>query len=572
MTKALELSYSDVVILQHIQRLHAAIFNTYNLQDVVRYLEEKTFLNGDRFSFLNHEFQKDILSDISLEVNVQKCAQVGMSEAMARYALAICRIMPYFSVILTMPSSKDAGKFAKTRIDPIIADSADLRDHMDPDLDNSEMKGIENSLLYLRGTRGSTAALSVPADMLIHDEIDRSDPDTIGQYQSRLKHSPWKLTRRFGTPTLDGVGIALAMASSKRKRHMCKCHHCNHSFVPNYHSDVVIPGFDRSKQEVTKYNLGNLDWGNAYLKCPRCGEEPSLQMEHRSWVIENPNDKYDAVGYYVSPFSVPNIVSIPGLVKESTKYNSWTEFCNQALGETQNDNDKQLMPQDVEQCKYQADLNSSEMHCMGIDVGQICHILVGRLTLAGELIVIHKERVVLGLLQQKKLELAARFHVLVTVIDAYPETNTVMQMQKIDQNLFGGLYHEDKKRPTYQIKMVEQDLKEGKLPINRAEINRNVNFDEIMDLFKRKMIVWRADGTHEDGLFAGHCIDMKRRQRFDQQQEVIYRWEKSREGEDHYMHTLGYLHVACRLAPAASRKLPFSPSITMFSSFRVKQQ
>ena len=96
--------FIDPGIQQHIDRMFAAAFNTYDLQDAVRYIEEKTYLAGQRFSFKHHEFQKEILSDTSKTLYVQKCAQVGMSEAMARYALATCRIIPYFSVILTMPN------------------------------------------------------------------------------------------------------------------------------------------------------------------------------------------------------------------------------------------------------------------------------------------------------------------------------------------------------------------------------------------------------------------------------------------------------------------------------------
>ncbi|MFA9216812.1 MAG: phage terminase large subunit family protein, partial [Sphingomonadaceae bacterium] len=208
----------DPEIREHLARLGTALFNTYDLGDVVRYLEEKTYLKGDRFSFKDHEFQGEILSDTSKTVYVQKCAQIGMSEAMARYALAVARIMPYFSVILTMPFSADASNFSKTRLTPIIDESPDLRESMDRDLDNTEIKGIGSSLIYTRGCSGLTSAISVPADMLIHDEVDRSDPDALGQYQSRIKHSSFKLTREFGTPTLEGVGIALKMKTARRMR------------------------------------------------------------------------------------------------------------------------------------------------------------------------------------------------------------------------------------------------------------------------------------------------------------------------------------------------------------------
>lgn len=548
----------DSRIKDHIDRLHAALFDTYDLQDVVRYIEEKTFLKGDRFSFLDHEFQKDILSDTSRDINVMKCAQVGMTEAMARYGLAVCRIMPYFSVIMTMPFSGDATKFSKARMDPIINESPDLRDAMGADLDNSEIKAIASSLLYLRGTNGTTAALSVPADMLIHDEIDRSDPDTLAQYQSRIKHSKWKLTRKFGTPTGDKVGIALAMASSMRKRHMCKCHHCAHSFVPSFHTDVKIPGFDREKKEITKYNIDGIRWQEAVLLCPRCGKEPSLQFDRREWVVENPGDSFDAQGYFVTPFSVPNVVTIPSLVQEITKYTTWSEFANQALGETGVENNAQMVEADLSETKFTESLVSSEIHHLGIDVGQICHLVVGRFTHDNMLLAVHKERCVLSELEARKRALCARFKVLITVIDAFPETDKVAKMQQLDKRLYGGVYRDNRKLAAYEILMVGKDLKAGKLPINQAAIHRNITFDEIMALFKARKVLWRAQGDETDALFSAHCLDMQRKQEFDRNKELVFVWQKSKEGQDHFHHALLYMYVATRLAPAANREIPLA--------------
>lgn len=553
----LERSFPDADTKQHYARLHAAAFDTYDLSEIPRYLTEKTYLFGNKFSFKDHEFQLDIASDTSREVNVQKCAQVGLSELMARYGLAATRVMPYFSVIMTMPYTQDAQSFCKTRMDPVIDDSPDLRDNVDKDLNNSKIKAIGTGLLYMRGTYGETAALSVPADMLIHDEVDRSDPDTLAQFQSRLKHSRWKLTRNFGTPTGEKVGIAAKMAASLRKRHMCKCDKCNHQFVPNYHDHVHIPGYDGTKDLITKHLLGGLRWQEATLLCPKCGRTPSLLHQHRSWVIENSSATYTAIGYYVAPFSVPAMVSIPDIVRESTTYNTWTEFRNQVLGETALDDKQSLTEDDLKNCRYIGDLSSSSAHCMGIDVGQICHIMIGRLDpLSKTLLVVHKERCLLGNLPTRRLELMSKYLVLMTVIDAFPETYMVQQMQLSDANLYGGVYHANPKLAVYQIVKVEEDAEAGKLPINQAKIHKNLNFDELMFMLKRKQVRWLMESDEEDNLFIAHALDMTRKQEFDKENGMVYVWEKSKEGGDHYWHTLGYLHVACRLMATAIFNMP----------------
>lgn len=563
------MSHADPALTEHLFRLEQALFNSYDLADVVRYLEEKTFLKGDRFSFVDHEFQKDILSDTSRVVYVQKCAQVGMSECMARYALAVSRVMPYFSVIMTLPFANDATNFTKTRLDPTIDESPDLRDSVDGDLNNAAVKSIGSSLLYMRGCSGTTTALSVPADMLIHDEVDRSDPDTLAQFQSRIKHSKWKLTRRFGTPTQDGRGIALEMTTARRMRRACTCNHCGTQFIPNFHKHVKIPDYTGEFKDINKHNIDDIRWREARLHCPGCDEEPSLQPEHRQWVCENPQDQFEAIGYYVTPFEVPNVVTIPSLIQEITKYKTWAEFVNQALGETADAGNSQLVEADIEACRYHGSLVSNELHAMGIDVGQTCHITVGRRTLQGQLLVVHREQCPLSKLAVRRRELAAKYRVLITVIDAFPETNLVHQMQGQDKNLYGGVYTSSLKLTTYEIVMVDENKAEGKLPINQAKIHRDVNFDEVMAMYKGRGILWASVGEQQDRLWTMHMLDMKRTQAFDKHQEIYYTWAKSKDGNDHYMHTLGYLHVASQLMATASRDIPFA-NIPLFSTFRLK--
>ncbi len=134
----------------------------------------------------------------------------------------------------------------------------------------------------------------------------------------------------------------------------------------------------------------------------------------------------------------------------------------------------------------------------------------------------------------------------------------VQRMQAIDKNLYGGIYHENRKQATYEIQMVDKNLKEGKLPVNLARIIRDSNFDELMHLFKTRRIMWATTDEAEDNLFKAHCTDMTRKQEWDKNQELIFRWAKSKEGHDHYMHALGYLHVACKLMPTANREIPLS--------------
>lgn len=564
---------SDPLINAHLARLKAALFDDYKITDAAKWITDHTFLNGDRFSFRHHEYQEVIVNDASRLLNVQKPAQIGMSELMSRYILALCRIIPNFSAILTFPYSGDAENFMKTRINAVIRGSPELSAHIDPLLDNVEIKGIGTSLLYARGTSGQTQALSIPADMLIHDEIDRSDPAIIGQYQSRIRHSRWKLVRKFSTPTIAKRGISAEMDVSKRKRNVCKCNHCNYIFVPKYYENVVIPGYFNSLEEIDANNIGKINWQGAYLACPKCGKNPDLSPIYREWVFENGGDNYDAVGYFCSPFDVPNMTSVPSLVVESTKYVRNSEFRNQALGEVATNDDEQITDVDLEETLTSVDLNSSNPHCMGADMGLICHITIGRM-LDGMLLVVYRERVPLGNFERRKLELQMQYSVIITVCDSQPYVDLVLRMQASDRNLYGAVYHNSKDLATYFIKMVDKDDAKGKLPINQAMINRDIAFDEVMHLFKAKptkAILWHPQDEEDKLRFKANMLDMKREQKLDQNKELRYTWTKSADGNDHYHHSLLYLHTACRLMPTVYRHTPVA-DVPILSKFAVTPQ
>lgn len=560
----------DILTKEHVERLKAALWNTYDIQDAARWVTDYTFLNGERFSFVDHEYQEHIINNPSRIINVQKAAQIGMSELMARYVLALCKIIPNFSVIVTMPYSGDAESFMKTRVNPVIAGSPELLRVLDPRLDNVEMKGIGTSLMYMRGTSGTTQALSIPADMLAHDELDKSDPGVIGQYQSRIRHSKWKLVRKFSTPTLAKRGISAEMAVSKRYRNLCKCNHCNFHFIPDYYEHVVIPGYKGDIKDITRDNIRNIDWPKAVLLCPKCGDEPSLAPENREWVYENPGDNYEAIGYFASPFDVPKMTTMPQLVLESTKYASQSEFQNQALGIVADNSNEQITEADLIDCKVGVSLASQNVHFMGCDMGLTCYIMIGRM-LDDTLLVVYREKVSLGEFEARRLVLQAQYSVITTVIDSQPYTDILLRIQTYDKNVFGGVYHQSKDLATYAIKMVDRDDAKGRLPINQAMINRDLAFDEVMHLTKAvpKKLVWAAQSEEDEKSFIAHLLDMKRVQVIDRNGDVRYTWQKSSDGNDHYAHTLLYLYTACRLSATTFRGTVVS-GVPLLRSFQVK--
>lgn len=526
----------------HLRRLEDGLSNRYTLFNLGAWIEKYTFLDGKPFSFKDHEYQRDIISDMSGTVLVNKCAQVGLSEIFSRWALAVAGTQENFTLIWTFPSASDAERFAKARLDPTIITSPELATRISKSVNSTELKQFgSNTFIYIRGTISDTAGLSVPADVLIHDELDRSDLGNVSAYVSRLQHKPTKIRRLFSTPTVRGYGIDKECQAAKRKRQLWKCSHCNHYFLPDYELNVHIPGWDKTKKEINRYNLINIDWQAAKLLCPECGKQPDPGIEYRSWVTENPDEAYDTTAYYVSPFCAPKVIKPSQLVKDSTTYHTWAEFVNQGLGLTSEDAKEALTISDLDAACVQGDFNSSDIHVMGVDMGLVCYFTIAK-EKDGKLIIVHREKCTYTEFEKRRRELCTSYRVVCSIHDAFPYTDLIARVTRFDPNAYGAVYVTKNSTETHAIKEQEEDKQEGKLNIRAVHINRDVALDALMWAFKDKNIVV-GNGDDEYKL---QLLDMKRVQKFDKHGGVIYKWEKT-QGIDHWHHSTLYAFIASKL-------------------------
>lgn len=549
---------------EHLARVKERLANIYGLNNLSAWIAKNTKYEGKGFSFVGREYQRDIIDEETKTLYVVKCAQVGLSEIFARWALAACVSQDNFTTIYTFPASTDAELFSKSRLQPVIDGSLEIKNSISSTIDSVDLKKFgANSFLYTRGTFSETGALSVPADLIIHDEYDRSDMNNVAAYVSRLQAKPTKLRRVFSTPTVAKYGIDLESITSRRKKQVWTCSCCNHTWLPSYHADVKIPGFDGAKKEINKSNLKDIRWQEAVLLCPACGRAPSPELKYRNWVIENSDQNFDSLTYFVSPFCAPSVISAPYLVRASTEFKKWSEFCNQALGETAEDAEDMLVLSDIQKCQYDGDLNSTNLHFMGADMGLTCHIMIGRVA-EGRLIVVHREKVFYTEFVKRRLELVRQYRVLISVHDLFPYTDIITKVTEYDQNAYGAIYVTKKSTETYTIKDQEANPEEGKLNVRSAMVNRDIAFDDLMSSIKAQQVVL----TNVDEDLTNQLLSMKRVQKFDKAGFMRYVWEKT-DGLDHYHHALLYLKVATGLAGTGSGFIPVG-AVPLVTAFRPK--
>lgn len=552
---------------RHYNRVYSQTLTRYSASTIAKWVTDNTYYASQRYSYLDHEYQERILNDDSRDINVRKCSQVGISEASARKALALVNVFDAYTVAYTLPTAGFAATFVRTRVDPIIDGSDELKDSIHKTNDNSEVKQFGASFAYFRGAASSNAPISIPVDHLIHDEVDFSDQDVLSQYKSRLTHSKHKRTDKLSTPTVPGFGIDLAFQESRRHYLMCRCSHCNHRFIPSYYDHVKIPGYTGDLHTINKQTLTRIRYTEAAVHCPRCGLVPSLLPEFREWVCENPTENYVAAGYQVSPFDAPNIIKPSYLVEVSTQYTRVQDFVNFNLGLPLEDKEATLTAEDFEG-RFTLDLASpSSAYVMGIDVGNLYHFKVGAVDPWGAVHCVHMEQVPMGQARKRYGELRARYRPVCSVIDSGPHAETVMALQETDPNLFAAVYTKSKSLLTHTVVNKDEDEGKGQEFVRQVNINRSRALDAYMELLRSNKLTFRQCAEQE--LVIQQHQSMKRVKTYDNDSgELVFSWQKT-DGNDHFHHAGVYMHTAAKIR-ALGRPTVILPTSGLHK-FRLKQ-
>lgn len=545
---------SNLLHLEHLERIKDQLNNTFTLDNLAAFVEKHIPIEGVPWVFGDrYRYQQDVLNETARVVNVQKPAQIGLTMVSMAWGLAACATQPKFNTIYALPSANDATKLVITKMNPLIQGSNELRRLVSSDVDNTGLKQIGGNFLHIRGTLSETAALSISADALIVDEVDRCDQFRIKQFRSRLQASQHRLIRQFSTPTVDGYGIAKEGKTSKRMRHVAKCGCCGYSWLPTYHENIVIPEFTGDLKDLSKENLKDVRWQEARWDCPRCHRDPKLHVSNLEWVCENPSDNYEAVQYFITPVTAHKVLTPDYLVRSSTEYDMRSEWQNQVLGETAQESDAMLTWDDLTAILLTEGVPKSDgVHVMGVDIGQQCAVTVGKQTAEGTVIVVHREFVPLNLLRERRKQLQAEYRIVASVHDTLPETNLIRQITEEDPNAYGAIFSQEKTTEMYSLQEREADNTQAKLNLRQLKINRTIALDMVQDMIKSRTL-FMVPSSRE---YRMQYLSLKRIQTSDEQ-GMKFSWVKT-DGQDHMMFSLMYMLLALRMA---SRKSWFSEPV-----------
>lgn len=566
-----------------LDRIESAIKSKFDQTQAVEWITTHTTINNRKFSFKDHEYQERILQSEAPERVIRKCSQVGISELSARMALCFADVMRGFNQIYTLPTHAQAQRFSKTRVDPIIQDSPRLKAKLSKTVDSATTKQLGSNFLYFTGTFGENTAISVPADNLFHDEVDFSDQEVLGKFNSRLTHSPYKWKTSLSTPTVGGFGIDKMFSASKRHFNFVKCCHCSRFFYPDYFEHVHIPGYDDNLLAIDKTLLAGLDWQNAKLLCPHCGKEPDLSPKYRHWVCENPGESYIAEGFQVSPFDAPACITVPYLIERSTQYPLKRDFINFNLGLPFSDESSGMQDSDIDRMLSVGENGLGGYTFIGIDMGGKCHITVAQGLHDVSLTVTQRFAVDMRDIDDVLDVLQNNLNPLAVVVDAMPFTTEVYRFQQKWDNVYGAFYKSNASLEIYRVMDHIEEEEKSKQDLRQISINRDYAFDALMiDIRAGKVGLYNQRVSyHVMGELVESDTDvevyrkqMKEMKRIPQEAKgpnspPRYRWEKPPQADDHYHHSTLYAYVASKVTGAkTSKRGGLGP---MFGSFKVQE-
>ncbi len=548
----------------HVTRLKTGM-SAQSHNSICDFLTEHTYLAGQKFTFDGHEYQRKILEDGENDIVILKSAQIGISEMSSRLAIAKTALVRGFNTMYTLPSATAMQKFMKTRIDPIITGSPYLRGVVSKDVNSSIVKQFGDSFLYGSGSSVDTQAISTSVDLLIQDEVDNSNPNVLTLFESRLIHSKFKQIVRLSTPTIPNFGIDAFYKLSRRHMAFVKCCHCNHWFYPEYYEHVKIPGFTDNIDKITKshFSDGSFRWQEAAVCCPECGKPVNLAAEHRSWVCENPNDKFVSAGYRISPFDCPNNITAADLVSASVRYNRRQDFFNQRLGIPLEDSEASLSLTELQSNLVSNRPEGAYPNVMGLDMGSTCYATIATVLPDNQLVIVHVEAIPMHLVIERRLQLEREFRVRMTLVDIAPYGETVWRMQQQSPNVFAAVYTRSKSIELFKVRDQDADPDKARAAIKQVNVARDRLFDLIMMLLRSGNI--KKVSCDMDVTWAQQLTDQKRVREFEGD-ELVFVWRKSA-GNDHLHHSLLYCLVASKMLGVAAG---VTAPLPLISTFRVK--
>ena len=535
------------------ERMTGFVNELVNPMSYYEWVNQNTTIGGAPFTCDRYPFQKDILNDMSLELQCIKPSQIGLTEVQLRKALAFTARNPHRNLIYTMPDENMRKRVFQNRVLPILTEDSvfhGLNAAGKKPIRSIEMTEINSSFMMLFPAN-EKAATSQPADVIFNDEVDLSDPQILALFNSRVQGSDLRMIHNYSTPTYDGLGISALFEVSDQCEYMFKCPHCGQYQIPQYNTKYIrIPNLpaeapdDLTKFDpiwIDKYKINPLD---AYSVCEKCDKRVTYgDAQNHRWVPRHPH-RTNNRGYRVSPFSTRQL-DAKYILGQFLKYHlldNMKGFHNTVLGVTHESSDERLS-EALLRTLFTLDTDyiteaSIDPYFIGIDMGKVCHITVGRGAALGKILTVHMETVKVEELPARIAFLKKMYNIIGGFIDRLP---LITDSNKVRDNSDYKIMPMQYGRNSGGAMLIGKTDEYGAL--DYIEAHRTLHLDKFANAIRSGYIRIGGYGTQKETIIT-HLRAMVRI--FEEDKEGVEKvpvWKK-KDRNDHYFHSMAYMYQA----------------------------
>ena len=211
--------------------------------DAHRWLSSRASAEPGRYRTVRTPYLRAIMDALSpghsaQRISFMKAAQVGATEAGNNWIGFVIHHAPG-PMLAVLPTVEMAKRSSRGRIDPLIEDSAALKERVRParsrDAGNSMLsKEFPGGILVLTGANSAPGLRSMPARYVFLDEVDaypasadeEGDPVTLAEARTTTFAHRRKVFM-VSTPTIRGLSrIEREFEASDQRRYFVPCPHC----------------------------------------------------------------------------------------------------------------------------------------------------------------------------------------------------------------------------------------------------------------------------------------------------------------------------------------------------------
>ena len=183
----------------------------------------------------------------------QKAAQMGFTEWAMNLAFYYMDVKKQ-DVLYVLPTTDDASNFSASRFDPALELSPYLNNFFG-DVNNVGLKRGGNSILYVRGSKSRSKLKSIPAPVMIWDEVDEMPEASLSLGEERQSGQEDFKTLMLSTPSIKNRGINAEFNLSTQDHYFFKCPCCSRRTELIYPECLVLGAEDLTDPRLADSHL-----------------------------------------------------------------------------------------------------------------------------------------------------------------------------------------------------------------------------------------------------------------------------------------------------------------------------